>query len=157
MKAEHANPFIKAALETFKKELGVDLKRNDLFLKDAPVPSKDVTIIIGVTGPIKGQVVYSMDQNVAESIAKTMLPGKLPAEQKALINSAVSELANIITGQASIILAGDNYIIDITPPAVFSGGGASIDFLSLQTICLSFLSEIGSLEINVALTEEDPK
>jgi chemotaxis protein CheX len=83
-----------------------------------------------------------------------MLPDKLPAELKKLTNSAVSELANIITGQASIALAGENDRIDITPPAVFLGGAASIDFLSLQTICLSFISEIGSLEINIALTEE---
>ncbi len=153
MKAEHANPFITAAVQTFKKELNVDLKRSDLNVKEAPVPSKDVTIIIGVTGPVKGQVVYSMDNNVAEAITKSMLPGKLPAEQKKLINSAVSEMANIITGQASIILAGDNNVIDITPPAVFLGG-VTMDFLSIQTICMTFISAIGSVEINIALTEE---
>lgn len=154
MKAEYANPFISAAVTTFKKELKVNLNRNSLNVKDAPVPSKDVSIIIGVTGAVRGQIVYSMDSNVAFAVAKAMLPGKLPAELKTLTNSAVSELANIITGQASIILAGENQKIDITPPAVFSGGGVSIDFLTLQTICLSFLSEIGSLEINIALTED---
>jgi chemotaxis protein CheX len=154
MKAEYANPFITAAVTTFKKELGVNLNRNAINVKNAPIPSKDVSIIIGVTGAVRGQVVYSMDDNVALAVAKAMLPGKVPAELKKLANSAVSELANIITGQASIILAGESNRIDITPPAVFSGGAASIDFLSLQTICLSFLSEIGALEINIAMTEE---
>jgi chemotaxis protein CheX len=154
MKAEYANPFITAAVTTFKKELGVNLNRNSINVKNAPVPSKEVSIIIGVTGAVRGQVVYSMDDNVAMAVAKAMLPGKVPAELKKLANSAVSELANIITGQASIILAGESNRIDITPPAVFSGGGASIDFLTLQTICLSFLSEIGALEINIAMTEE---
>jgi chemotaxis protein CheX len=154
MKAEFANPFITAAITTFKKELKVNLNRNTLNVKSSPVPSKDISIIIGVTGMVKGQIVYSMDENVGFAVAKAMLPDKLPAELKKLTNSAVSELANIITGQASIILAGDNQRIDITPPAVFRGDAASIDFLALQTICLSFLSEIGSLEINIALTEE---
>jgi chemotaxis protein CheX len=154
MKAEYANPFITAAVSTFKKELGVGLNRHAMNVKTSPVPSKDISIIIGVTGMVRGQVVYSMDDNVAMAVTKAMLPGKLPAEQKKLMNSAVSELANIITGQASIILAGETSKIDITPPAVFAGGSASIDFLSLQTICLSFLSEIGSLEINIALAEE---
>jgi chemotaxis protein CheX len=154
MKAEYANPFITAAVTTFKKELGVNLNRNAINVKNAPIPSKDVSIIIGVTGAVRGQIVYSMDDNVALAVAKAMLPGKVPAELKKLANSAVSELANIITGQASIILAGESNRIDITPPAVFSGGAASIDFLSLQTICLSFLSEIGALEINIAMTEE---
>jgi len=153
MRAEYANPFITAAITTFQKELKVKLNRNAINVKEAPVPSKQVSIIIGVTGMVKVQVVYSMDDNVAFAVAKAMLPDKLPAELRKLTNSAVSELANIITGQASIILAGESQKIEITPPAVICGGASSIDFLSLQTICLSFLSEIGSLEINIALTE----
>lgn len=154
MKAEFANPFITAAVMTFKKELDVVLNRNTINVKTSPIPSKDMSIIIGVTGAVRGQVVYSMDENVAMSVAKAMLPGKLPAELKKHMNSAVSELANIITGQASIALAGEKNRIDITPPAVISGAAGNIDFLTLQTICLSFLSEIGSFEINIALTEE---
>ncbi len=154
MKAQYANPFITAAVKTFKQELGVDLARNSMNVKSSPVPSKALSIIIGVTGLVKGQVVYSMDENVALSVAKAMLPDRLPVELKKHTNSAVSELANIITGQASIILAGETERIDITPPAVFSGGSSFIDFLTIQTICLSFLSEIGSFEINIALTEE---
>ncbi|MDF1567162.1 MAG: hypothetical protein RQ801_02205 [Spirochaetaceae bacterium] len=44
-------------------------------------------------------------------------------------------------------------MIDITPPAVFSGPGLHMDFLDISTISLKFLSEIGALEINIALTE----
>ena len=154
MKAEHANPFITAAIKTFKQELNVELKRSSISVKNAPAPTKDITIIIGVTGPVKGQVVYSMDQNVAMEITKSMLPGKLPAELKKLLNSAVSEMANIMTGQASIALAGENSIIEITPPTVFCGGGVTMDFLAMKTICLTFISEIGSVEVNIALAEE---
>jgi len=153
MKVEYANPFVQAAVETFQKEVGVRLSRKDLKVKNSPVPSQAVSIIIGVTGAVRGQVVLSLDENVAMAVTKAMLPGKLPAELKKLINSAVSELANIITGQASILLAGDHGKIDITPPAIVMGGGLSMDFLNLQTICLTFLSEVGSLELNIALTE----
>lgn len=153
MKAEFANPFITAAVTTFQKELKVKLSRNELKLKESPVPTKDISIIIGVTGAVKGQVVYSMDESMGLAVAKAMLPGKLPADLKKLMNSAVSEMANIITGQASIILAGDSLKIDITPPAVFAGKGFTVDFLTIQTISLHFLSEIGSLELNIALTE----
>lgn len=154
MKAEFANPFITAVVSTFQKEVGVKLNRNDLKIKSSPVPSKPISIIIGVTGAVRGQVVYSMDDSMAYAITKAMLPGKLPAELKKLTNSAVSEMANIITGQASILLAGDKLKIDITPPAVFVGAGISMDFLSIQTICLTFLSEVGSMELNIAMTED---
>lgn len=153
MKAEYANPFITGAVNVFKKDLGVELSRQDLSIKPSPLPSKEISIIIGVTGPIRGQVVYSMDGEFAYSLAKAMLPGKLPADLKKLTNSVISEIANMVTGQASIILAGENDLIDISPPLVFTGPRVSMDFLNLPTICLSFLSEIGSFEVNIALTE----
>lgn len=153
MKAEYANPFIRGAKLTFEKEVNITLNRKDLKKKTAPVPSLPVSIIIGVTGAVKGQIVYSMDKNFAFAVAKAMMPNKLPAEIKQMVNSAVSEIANMITGQASIDLAGENKMIDITPPAVVSGPALEVDFLSVPTIALSFISEIGVLEINVALTE----
>ena len=154
MKAQIANPFIQGAIQVFQQEVGVKLNRKDLKKKTSPVPSLPVSIIIGVTGPVKGQVVYSMDKDFAYNVAKSMLPGKLPAEIKKLTNSAVSEIANMITGKASIELAGENAMISITPPAVFAGTGFTMDFLSIPTVSMSFISEIGVLEINIALSEE---
>lgn len=153
MKAEYANPFVAAAVQTFQKELGIRLARKDLTLRDSPLPSQAVSIVIGVTGAVRGQVVLSLDPQVALAITRSMLPGQPPDQLPALVNSAVSELANIITGQASILLAGDTGFIDITPPAIVTGDAVQMDFLSIKTICLSFNSEIGSLELNIALTE----
>ncbi len=153
MKAEYANVFIRGATTVFTQEIGINLTRKSLTKKAAPVPSLPISIVIGITGGIRGQVVYSMDSNFAFAVTKAMIPNKLPSELKKLTNSAVSEIANMITGQASIQLAGEDMIIHLTPPAVFSGSDMTVDFLSIPTICLSFISEIGSIEINVAFTE----
>ena len=153
MKAEYANVFIRGATTVFTQEIGISLTRKSLTKKAAPVPSLPISIVIGITGGIRGQVVYSMDSNFSFAVTKAMIPNKLPSELKKLTNSAVSEIANMITGQASIALAGEDMIIHLTPPAVFSGSDMTVDFLSIPTICLSFISEIGSLEINVAFTE----
>lgn len=153
MKVELANPFIKSAIDIFQTETGVKLNRKDLKIKPAPIPTLPISVIIGVTGAVKGQVCYSMDENFAYELAKGMLPGKLPVDVKKFTNSAISEMANMITGQASIALAGEDFVVHITPPAVFTGRG-SIDFLNVPTIAISFISEIGVLEINIALTEQ---
>jgi len=153
VKAEYANIFIRSAVEVFQKETNITMSRKDLTKKDSPVPSLPVSIIIGVTGFIRGQVVYAMDQSFAFEVAHAMLPNRLPVEIKKLSNSAVSEIANIITGQASIALAGENEKIHITPPAVLMASDLTMDFLEIPTISLSLISEIGVLEINIALTE----
>lgn len=155
MKVEFANIFIRSAIEVFQKEVKITLSRQSLVKKSAPVPSLPVSIVLGITGYLRGQVVYSMDENFAYNVAHAMLPNKLPAEIKKFTNSAVSEIANIITGQASIALAGEKMKMDLTPPAVFSGTGILVDFLSIPTISLRLISEIGVLEINIALAEGD--
>lgn len=157
MKAEYANIFIRSAIEVFQKEVNITLSRQGLAKKSAPIPSLPVSIILGTTGFLRGQVVYSMDENFAFNVAHAMLPNRLPAEVKKLENSAVSEIANIITGQASIALAGERNKINLTPPAVFSGKNVSVDFLSVPTLSLSLLSEIGALEINIALVDGESK
>jgi chemotaxis protein CheX len=153
MKAELANIFIRCAVEVFQKEVNVHLTRKDLVKKTSPVPSLPVSIILGITGFVRGQIVYAMDQNFAFNVAKAMLPNKLPAEVRKLANSAVSEMANIITGQASIALAGESQKINLTPPAVLMASDLHMDFLDIPTIALSLISEIGVLEINIALTD----
>lgn len=153
MKAEYANVFIRSATTVFGREIGVALTRKNLTKKSAPVPSLPMSIVIGITGAIRGQVVYSMDSNFAFSVTKAMIPNKLPTELRRLTNSAVSEIANMITGQASIALAGEDKLIHLTPPAVFTGTDMLVDFLSIPTISLGLISEIGSMEINIAFTE----
>ena len=153
MKAEYANIFIKSAVSVFQKEMNIHLSRKDLKKKRAPVPTLPISIILGITGYLEGQVVYAMDKDFAYNIAHSMMPNKLPAEIKKYENSAVSEISNIITGQATIALAGEKEIIKLTPPAVIMASDLQMDFLEIPTVSLSMICEFGTLEINIAITE----
>ena len=155
MKAEYANIFIQSAVHVFKKELGITLTRQSLVRKDAPLPGLPICIVLGITGFVRGQIVYAIDSSFAQDITHAMVPNKLPTELKKYVNSAVGEIGNMITGQASIALAGQDKIIQLTPPAVFTGAEIWFDFLQTPTVALRLLSEMGVLEINVALVEED--
>ena len=153
MKAEYANVFINSAVHVFRKELNINLSRQSLVKKNAPVPGLPVCIVLGITGSIRGQVVYSIDKSFAQDITHAMLPNKLPHELRKYINSAVGEIGNMITGQASIAMAGQDKIIQLTPPAVLTGNEMLFDFLQMPTISLRLISEMGILEINIALME----
>ena len=153
MNVEYANIFVHSAMEVIEKEVGVHLSRMDLTKKDAPTPSRPISIIVGITGFIRGQVVYAMDNDFAFGVTRAMLPDNLPINNKALVNSAISELANMITGKATIALAGGTEKLDLTPPVVLMASDLTMDFMVIPTLCLRLLSEIGILEINLALTE----
>ena len=154
MKAEHANIFVRSAVYVFETELNIRLSRQSLVRKETPVPGLPICIVLGITGAMRGQVVYAVDKSFAHDITHVMLPNKLPSQIQKLVHSALGEIANMITGQASIALAGQDKIIQLTPPAVFTGQDIWFDFLRVPTISLRMLSEMGVLEINIALTSE---
>ena len=83
-----------------------------------------------------------------------MLPGKLPFEQKKMLTSCVGELGNMISGKATIELAGANSIVEITPPTVVVGKINRIDFHEVPTISLIMDSTAGAVEINIAFLEK---
>ena len=93
-----------------------------------------------------------MSADVGYAFARGMLPNLLPVKQKELLHSILGEVANMISGQASIILAGDQDQINITPPLVVEGR-AEFDFLKVPTIVLTFDSTVGTLEVNIAFKE----
>ena len=73
--AEYVNPFLEAAGAVFKSVVGVELKRGKLSIKESPDPSHEVAILIGITGSVNGEVVYSMGYNMVEKIANILAPG----------------------------------------------------------------------------------
>lgn len=153
MKAEQVNIFVKSATHVFEQEIGVQMTRQSISRKDSPTPGFPISIVIGITGMMRGQVVYAIDEDFAMNIAHKMLPNRLPSELKKIMASAVGELGNMITGQAMMHFAGEEGRIEITPPAVVTGSGLKVEVLETPTVSLQMLSQMGSLEINVALID----
>jgi chemotaxis protein CheX len=65
--------------------------------------------------------------------------------------SAIGELANMITGNATTALAETNYVCDISPPVLLPKG-ASVTVTNPQ-IRAHFDSPLGSMSIRVGLSE----
>ncbi len=155
-KKSYSKIFIEKTLFVFKHELQIDtLKKKSFMLKSSPRPSFPIAVVIGFAGDLlKGQVVYSMGYNIADKIGNIMIPGTGPEEKKKLLPSAIGELVNMISGQASINLAGMDNIVKITPPVYLEGEKINFDFLSVQSISLALDSPIGIFEINIAFEEK---
>lgn len=102
------------------------------------VKGRDICVLIGIIGNLNGQVFLSMDAETGKVLASEMLGGMEITEVDELVISAVSELCNMIMGNAcSNISSGEP--VDITPPTVISDEEERLNAKPLYNI--SFLLE----------------
>jgi chemotaxis protein CheX len=149
--AEFVNPFLEAASAVFKSILNVDLRRGKLVIKESPIPSMDIAIIIGITGGVTGEVVYSMGFNMVYKVASILAPGLSDEQIKSEYKDIMGELANMITGNAMNLFATSGKQIDITTPTVVEGKNFTITMVKQTTLGINLYSPMGQLELNIAL------
>ena len=151
MLAEYVNPFIIGALEVFEQVANIELKKSGVTLRGNTAPSNEIAIIMDVSGYLTGQVVYSFKEHTAQRVVSAMMPKSSPELQAEYLYDALSSMANMITGHATILLAGKEHIILITPPIVRLNVKNPAEFHQRKTLSVVFNSRFGSMEINISL------
>lgn len=149
MKVEYINPFIEASQSVIKMLCNVDIKMGKVHLKASPFSFSNVIIIIGVVGEIKGQIYFEMPMETAKKIASTMMGGMPVDELDEISKSAISEMGNMIMGNASTIFANNEISIDITPPTLLSGEKIEMSSKSPTVVIPLELQGFGSININI--------
>ncbi len=139
MNIEYINPFIEASQTVLKQIASLDAKLGKVFLKTAPYKSEDIIIMVGLTGKIRGQANFSMKKEFAMKIASSMMMGMPVTEFDELSKSAISELANMIMGNAATILYNKGTNVDITPPSLLMGENMQITPSKMTTICVPLI------------------
>ena len=99
-----------------------------VFVKPHPYTAADVSVTVDIYGAFEGEVIYSMGEETGCFIVSRMMMGMpVSSLQEEMPKSAISELANIISGNVATIFAGREIVVDIKPPQLrFSA--ASEDF-----------------------------
>lgn len=155
MKVEFINPFVKAASDVLKAEVNAQFQKGELTIQASSFTSQDVTVMIGVTGSIMGIVLYGMSEKTAKNIVSAMLNEHIAVFDK-MVESAIAEMGNVITGAASAELHNAGFVCNIAPPSVISGKGVIISTIDIKRLVIPLTSEVGELEISLALIE-NPK
>ena len=121
MDAKLVNPFIDAFMTVLPQIGFQEPTRAAMNVKDKMTQSLGVTIIVGFTKQIRGNVVYNMSEDTAKYIASTMMMG-MPVESfDEMAQSAVSEMANMLTANAATNLTALGYEADISTPSLSVG------------------------------------
>lgn len=157
MKIEFINPFINAAIEVLQAEGKVKtVQRGSLSMESSSRTSKEITILIGITGSVNGLVMYGMTEATALKIACEMAGEKIEKFDQ-IAQSAIAEFANMITGNASIGLETSGFPCTISPPTLIMGKNTQISTINVKRMVVPFITGIGVIEIDLALKEKESK
>lgn len=150
---ELINPFISAAQSVLRDLSQLSTKMGKPYLKNPEYEGEIVSVIVGVTGELRGQVIFSLENPQACMIASHMMMGMPVPELNDMARSAVSEMANMILGNAATIFSTKGITVDITPPNLVMGSNMSFTVSDSKTICVPLELEDGSslLELNIAI------
>ncbi len=155
MDVKFLNPFLEAAYMVLQTELGVDAQRGELQLERSAATTDDIAVLISLVGEAAGIVMYSLSEGTALAIVSKILDQPFH-EFDELAQSGIGELGNVITGQAGQRLAAAGLDVNISPPTLVLGKGTLVSTLDFDRLVVPLHTEMGALNIHLALRETPP-
>lgn len=148
---EIVKPFIDAVLLVLPMLGLTDIKQGNVVAKDNLATARDVTVLIGLSQDIRGNVAYGLSEECARNIASTMMCGMPVPEFDEMAQSAISELVNMITANAATNLEGLGKVVKISPPTLITGEKITARISQVPTVAIEFITSAGTIELNVGL------
>ncbi|ULO08439.1 chemotaxis protein CheX [Paenibacillus sp. 19GGS1-52] len=151
MKAEVINPFLESARIVIEQVIQISPSTGIPGIKEIELIDNHIWIQVGMSGQLTGNIIFGIAEQVALKIVSAMMGGYLITEMDEMGKSAISELGNMISGNASTILSNQGVLVDITPPKLMHMESMSI--LPRRALSIPLLMEgIGELDIQVMIS-----
>lgn len=149
MKAQVINPFLESAQLVLHQLINVSPTRGDLAIKDVEFAHQYIWIKVGMKGSLSGDIVFGLHESVALKIISAMMGGMEIVQIDELGKSAISELSNMISGNASTLLYNQGVTVDISPPVVLEESHSQ-QYKQKQAIVIPLkLGDMGTFDIQV--------
>ncbi len=155
----YIQPFVISSISVIKEMTGIKVARKGVFVTRGKKSSGGVGIILDIFGDVTGKVVYEFPRMLTMRISTKMLKENQivsadKAEFKQLLESAILELGNIITGNALRYLNENGFSCDISTPRFYLGKDVNIIPFYYTNFSVNFTSNFGDFTINLALSEK---
>ena len=151
MDAKLVNPFIDA-LTTVMPQMGFDVPvRSKMEVRTESVESSGISVIVGFTKELRGNVVYNMTEEAARFIASKMMMGMPVPVFDDMAQSAISEMSNMLTANAATNITALGYDVDISTPSLSIGAGFKIKVSQEQFLAVEMDLGGAILELNIAV------
>lgn len=148
---DYVRAFSQAAENVLEQLLGEKPTRGTpSFQLGATLQLQQVNAIVGLTGGVKGQIAYGMDKQTALAVAGAMMMEEVTVLDEMGI-SALSELSNMISGNATVILSQSGAVSDITPPSVVMGSSVMAAWYGIRAMVMPLKLSLGTMYVTVGL------
>ncbi len=144
--------FVNSGRQVLSTELGTSVGVGQLSAQKDNYTTQDVTALVGVTGDLRGMVIFGLSISTALSLVSHMM-GQEFQEMDAVAESGIAELGNVVVGSSVTSLAELGYHCGITPPAVILGSKTVISTPNMHRLVFPFHSPNGVVEMQLALRE----
>ncbi len=145
--------FVNAGRQVLSTELGTPIAVGQLSAEKDNYLTKDVTTLVGVTGDLRGMVIFGMSKKVALYLVSAMMGGQEFGELDAVAESGIAELGNVVVGSSVTSLAELGYKCGITPPAVILGKNTVLSTPNMHRLVFPLQTPSGVIEMQLALRE----
>ncbi|ABR46480.1 CheC domain protein [Alkaliphilus metalliredigens QYMF] len=151
MEVKYINPFVQSFINIMSQIGFEDPKKIGASVKTSNLNGSGIMVIVGIMGAIKGNVIYGIDEDSAKKIVSTMMGGVEVTELDDMAQSAISELANMLTAHSGIVFSQSEINIDISTPTLMHGSDFQVKASTEKVLCVRMSAGEIQMDINIAL------
>jgi chemotaxis protein CheX len=149
----YINPFLKSASYVFE-QFQMPCQIGNPSIKSSPFSGLEVSTIVGITGDIRGQMYLGGSMSSILNIVSAMMGGVQVSTLGSLEQSAISELANMICGNAMSFFSNDGISLDITPPTLIMGKQIEISAGKMSVLSIPIILNLtNQIEMNIVFED----
>lgn len=152
MNSKVIEKFVNSGRKVLSTELGAQVGVGQLSAQKDNYLTQDVTTLVGVTGDLRGMVIFGLSKATALALISSMM-GQEFTELDAVAESGIAELGNVVVGSSVTALAELGYKCGITPPAVILGSSTVISTPNMHRLVFPLMTPTGVIEMQLALRE----
>lgn len=144
--------FMNSLINMLQEMTGIEIEQDDAAVDiKNEVQSLGISSILNFSGKTKGRLLLDFEPAMACAIAEKVYGEPYTDIKDPLLMAAISELNNIVAGDATTILNNEYKMsLRLAPPMVFTGNGVRITIPQISSESVMMKSSYGRVVMNVA-------
>jgi chemotaxis protein CheX len=150
MRMELIQPFIGSLDAVLAEMMKMPAKIVDLTMEEDGYRRKGTAAVVTFQGEIEGRIILDMEPSAAAQVAEYLAGGEVDPSA-GIVSEAVSELANMVIGNAVTQLNDRGFQFKVFPPELLSEEQCEKAGHDSEATILCFETPRGSVYLNIAM------